>query len=32
MNYRITHTTTYHYGDAVPVCHNQIRLSPRDSR
>jgi transglutaminase-like putative cysteine protease len=32
MNYRITHTTTYQYGDAVPVCHNQIRLSPRDSR
>lgn len=32
MNYRITHTTTYQYSDPVPVCHNQIRLSPRDSR
>jgi transglutaminase-like putative cysteine protease len=32
MRYKITHTTTYHYSEAVPVCHNEIRLTPRDGR
>lgn len=31
MNYRIRHTTTYSYSDPVPVCHNQVLLSPRES-
>ncbi|HUG94100.1 MAG TPA: transglutaminase family protein [Planctomycetaceae bacterium] len=30
MHYKITHTTTYAYGDAVPVCHNEVRLTPRE--
>jgi transglutaminase-like putative cysteine protease len=29
--YRITHSTTYLYSDPVPVCQNQLRLSPRDT-
>ncbi len=29
--YRITHATTYQYSDPVPVCQNQLRLSPRDT-
>ena len=29
--YRIVHSTSYQYSDPVPVCHNQIRLSPRDT-
>jgi len=29
--YRITHATTYQYSDSVPVCQNQLRLSPRDT-
>lgn len=29
--YKITHTTTYLYGDTVPVCHNEVYLAPRDS-
>ena len=31
MKYRIVHSTAYHYSDPVPVCHNQLRLSPRDT-
>lgn len=31
MKYKITHTTTYHYGEAVPVCHNEVHLTPRES-
>ncbi len=29
MKYKITHTTTYHYSDSVPVCHNIVHLTPR---
>ena len=29
--YKITHTTTYIYGDTVPVCHNEVHLAPRDT-
>jgi transglutaminase-like putative cysteine protease len=32
MQYKITHTTTYHYAEAVPVCHNEVHLTPRDGR
>jgi transglutaminase-like putative cysteine protease len=31
LKYRIVHSTTYHYSDPVPVCHNQLRLSPRET-
>ncbi len=30
MRYRITHTTKYAYSEPAPVCHNEIRLSPRE--
>lgn len=30
MLYRITHTTTYAYTEPVPVCHNQVLLTPRE--
>ncbi|HEY4259043.1 MAG TPA: transglutaminase family protein [Schlesneria sp.] len=29
--YKIIHTTTYRYGDTVPVCHNEVHLTPRDT-
>ena len=29
MKYKITHTTTYAYGEPVAVCHNQVLLTPR---
>ena len=29
--YKITHTTTYRYGEMVPVCHNEVHLTPRDT-
>ncbi|MBI1344838.1 transglutaminase family protein [bacterium] len=32
MRYKITHTTTYSYTETVPICHNEVRLSPRDGR
>jgi len=28
--YDVRHTTTYTYSEAVPVCHNQIHLVPRE--
>ena len=31
MKYRITHSTTYEYADAVSLSHNIARLRPRDS-
>jgi transglutaminase-like putative cysteine protease len=31
VNYRIKHTTEYYYADRVPVCHNIIRLRPRET-
>jgi transglutaminase-like putative cysteine protease len=30
MRYKIVHTTTYTYSDAVPICHNEVHLIPRD--
>ena len=30
MKYRINHTTKYTYSEAVPVCHNLVRLTPRN--
>jgi transglutaminase-like putative cysteine protease len=29
MIYRVTHTTTYHYGKPVSLCHNLVHLTPR---
>jgi len=29
VNYRVTHTTTYHYEEHASVCHNELRLTPR---
>src|SRR5262245_9892446 len=29
MLYRVRHTTTYEYADAVPLCQNQAHLTPR---
>jgi transglutaminase-like putative cysteine protease len=31
MIYRVTHTTEYSYSEQVPLCHNVIRLRPRDT-
>lgn len=31
MKYRVAHETIYNYGDAVPVCHNVVHLTPRDT-
>ncbi len=31
MKYRVTHDTSYNYSDAVPVCHNFVHLTPRDT-
>lgn len=30
MKYRVTHTTKYAYSEPVPVCHNEVCLTPRD--
>ncbi|HUQ70613.1 MAG TPA: transglutaminase family protein [Planctomycetaceae bacterium] len=32
MHYKITHTTTYLYSETVPVCHNEVHLTPREGR
>lgn len=29
MQYRVSHTTTYRYTEAVSTCHNELRLTPR---
>ena len=29
MKYKVTHITRYTYSEAVPVCHNEVRLTPR---
>jgi transglutaminase-like putative cysteine protease len=29
MVYRISHVTSYEYSDAVSICHNEARLTPR---
>ncbi|HMO60781.1 MAG TPA: transglutaminase family protein [Ferruginibacter sp.] len=31
MLYQITHTTTYHYNETVPQCHNIAMLTPRNT-
>jgi transglutaminase-like putative cysteine protease len=31
MHYKIAHTTTYTYSEAVPVCHNEVHLTPRET-
>jgi transglutaminase-like putative cysteine protease len=31
MKYRVTHQTEYFYSERVPLCHNLIRLRPRDT-
>ncbi len=30
MTYRVTHTTIYDYEEVVSICHNEIRMTPRD--
>ncbi len=30
MHYKITHTTTYSYSEAVSICHNEVHLTPRE--
>lgn len=30
VHYKVSHATTYSYSDLVPVCHNEVRLVPRD--
>jgi len=30
VNYRIAHSTTYHYSQAVGLCQNEARLRPRE--
>jgi len=30
MKYKVTHLTSYHYHESVPICHNEIRLTPRE--
>jgi transglutaminase-like putative cysteine protease len=32
MLYKVTHNTTYLYSDVVPVCHNEVHLTPREAR
>lgn len=32
VRYRISHITSYQYSDPVPVSHNELHLTPRDSR
>lgn len=31
MEFKISHTTTYAYSEPVPVCRNQVLLTPRDT-
>jgi transglutaminase-like putative cysteine protease len=31
VKYRVTHVTQYFYGELVPLCHNLVRLRPRDT-
>ncbi|MCE9545536.1 MAG: transglutaminase family protein [Planctomycetia bacterium] len=32
MKYKVSHTTRYLYTEAVPICHNQVRLGPRGTQ
>jgi transglutaminase-like putative cysteine protease len=31
VHYRVTHATTYIYEELVSICHNELRLEPRDT-
>lgn len=31
MRYRVTHQTTYSYDELVSICHNELRLEPRET-
>jgi transglutaminase-like putative cysteine protease len=31
MVYRVTHITSYEYSDSVSICHNEARLTPRNT-
>jgi transglutaminase-like putative cysteine protease len=31
MRYRIVHATDYFYSEAVPLCHNEVHLKPRET-
>jgi transglutaminase-like putative cysteine protease len=31
MRYRVSHATTYVYDELVSLCHNELRLEPRDT-
>jgi transglutaminase-like putative cysteine protease len=31
MEYKVTHATKYVYTESVPVCHNVVRLTPRET-
>src|SRR5713226_7628363 len=30
MRYKVSHTTVYSYDETVPICHNEVRLAPRN--
>lgn len=30
MRYKVSHTTSYSYSETVPICHNEVHLTPRD--
>ena len=32
MLLRVVHTTTYSYAETVPICHTEVRLTPRNAR
>lgn len=31
-SFKITHTTTFRYAETVPICHNEVHLTPRDTQ
>ncbi|MGC4002771.1 MAG: transglutaminase family protein [Pirellulales bacterium] len=30
MKYKVVHITTYDYSESVPLCHNEVHLTPRE--
>src|SRR5260370_3840477 len=30
MRYKVSHATVYSYDETVPICHNEVRLAPRN--
>ena len=30
MKYKVAHATVYEYSDTVPLCHNEVHLTPRE--